>query len=124
VVFHALGLDDIEKIVDIQLKDVRKRLDRERIKLELTPAAIQSLSLDGLDPVYGARPLKRLIQRQVVDNVASLIIAGKLHEGDTARIDVGADDQLFAEPVPAGENSDQPSDDASDDAPVEPDTVE
>ncbi|MBM6988150.1 MAG: ATP-dependent chaperone ClpB [Olsenella umbonata] len=120
VVFHALGLDDIEKIVDIQLKDVRKRLDRERIKLELTPAAIQSLSLDGLDPVYGARPLKRLIQRQVVDNVASLIIAGKLHEGDTARIDVGADDQLFAEPVPAGENSDQPSDDA----PVEPDTVE
>ena len=120
VVFHALGLDDIEKIVDIQLKDVRKRLDRERIKLELTPAAIQSLSLDGLDPVYGARPLKRLIQRQVVDNVASLIIAGKLHEGDTARIDVGADDQLVAEPVPAGENSDQPSDDT----PVEPDTVE
>ena len=120
VVFHALGLDDIEKIVDIQLKDVRKRLDRERIKLELTPAAIQSLSLDGLDPVYGARPLKRLIQRQVVDNVASLIIAGKLHEGDTARIDVGADDQLFAEPVPAGQNSDQPSDDT----PVEPDTVE
>ena len=120
VVFHALGLDDIEKIVDIQLKDVRKRLDRERIKLELTPAAIQSLSLDGLDPVYGARPLKRLIQRQVVDNVASLIIAGKLHEGDTARIDVGADDQLFAEPVSAGDNSDQPSDDT----PVEPDTVE
>ncbi len=81
VVFHALGLDDIEKIVDIQLRDVRERLARERITLELTPAAIQSLSLDGLDPVFGARPLKRLIQRQVVDNVASLIIDGQLHEG-------------------------------------------
>ena len=112
VVFHALGLSDIEKIVDIQLKDVRERLDRDRIKLELTPAATQSLALDGLDPVYGARPLKRLIQRQVVDNVANLIIDGRLHEGDTARIDVGADDQLFAEPV------------AAEDVAVEPDSVE
>ena len=99
VVFHALGLDDIEKIVDIQLRDVRERLARERITLELTPAAIQSLSLDGLDPVFGARPLKRLIQRQVVDNVASLIIDGQLHEGDTVRIDVGADDRMVAERV-------------------------
>ena len=97
--FHALGLDDIEKIVDIQLRDVRERLARERITLELTPAAIQSLSLDGLDPVFGARPLKRLIQRQVVDNVASLIIDGQLHEGDTVRIDVGADDRMVAERV-------------------------
>ena len=99
VVFHALGLDDIEKIVDIQLRDVRERLARERITLELTPAAIQSLSLDGLDPVFGARPLKRLIQRQVVDNVATLIIDGQLHEGDTVRIDVGADDRMVAERV-------------------------
>ena len=99
VVFHALGLDDIERIVDIQLRDVRERLARERITLELTPAAIQSLSLDGLDPVFGARPLKRLIQRQVVDNVASLIIDGQLHEGDTVRIDVGADDRMVAERV-------------------------
>lgn len=96
VVFHALELDDIEKIVDIQLADVRKRLSKERIALELTQAAVQSLALDGLDPVYGARPLKRLIQRQVVDNVANLIIAGDLSEGDTVKVDVGADDRLFA----------------------------
>jgi ATP-dependent Clp protease ATP-binding subunit ClpB len=96
VVFHALGLDDIEKIVDIQLADVRKRLDKERISLELTPEAVQSLALDGLDPVYGARPLKRLIQRQVVDNVANLIIDGKLSEGDTVKVDVGSDDRLYA----------------------------
>ncbi|RVU97156.1 ATP-dependent chaperone ClpB [Coriobacteriales bacterium OH1046] len=99
VVFHSLGLADIEKIVDIQLKDVRARLAKERISLELTPAAVQSLSFDGLDPVYGARPLKRLIQRQVVDNVANLIIEGRLREGDAVRVDVGADDRLFAERV-------------------------
>jgi ATP-dependent Clp protease ATP-binding subunit ClpB len=96
VVFHSLGLGDIEHIVDIQLKDVRERLEKERIELELTPAAVQSLAFDGLDPVYGARPLKRLIQRQVVDDVASLIIAGEAREGDAVLVDVGTDDRLFA----------------------------
>ncbi|MEE0026508.1 MAG: AAA family ATPase, partial [Atopobiaceae bacterium] len=96
VVFHALGLADIERIVDIQLHDVRTRLDKERITLVLSPAAVQSLAFDGLDPVYGARPLKRLIQRQVVDNVANLIIAGEVTEGDTVLVDVGPDDRLFA----------------------------
>ena len=115
VVFHALGLEDIEKIVDIQLHDVRDRLGRDRIQLVLTPAAKQSLALDGLDPVYGARPLKRLIQRQVVDSVANLIIGGELSEGDTVRVDVGPDDRLFAV-----------RDDASshDGEPLEPDSVE
>ena len=123
VVFHALGLSDIEKIVDIQLKDVRERLDRDRIKLELTDAAVQSLALDGLDPVYGARPLKRLIQRQVVDNVANLIIDGKLHEGDTVRINVGSDDQLFAERDDAASDAASPSEPDGEE-PVEPDSVE
>ena len=123
VVFHALGLSDIEKIVDIQLKDVRERLDRDRIKLELADAAVQSLALDGLDPVYGARPLKRLIQRQVVDNVANLIIDGKLHEGDTVRIDVGSDDQLFAERDAAASDAAAPSEPDGEE-PVEPDSVE
>ena len=123
VVFHALGLSDIEKIVDIQHKDVRERLDRDRIKLELADAAVQSLALDGLDPVYGARPLKRLIQRQVVDNVANLIIDGKLHEGDTVRIDVGSDDQLFAERDAAASDAAAPSEPDGEE-PVEPDSVE
>ncbi|MGI6756205.1 MAG: ATP-dependent chaperone ClpB [Atopobiaceae bacterium] len=91
VVFHPLGLDDIEKIVDIQLKDVRARLSRERITLDLTEAAIGSLALDGLDPVFGARPLKRLIQRQVVDKIAGLIISGDVSEGDRVQVDVGPD---------------------------------
>ena len=126
VVFQSLSLADIERIVDIQLKDVRKRLARERITLELSGAAIQSLSLDGLDPVYGARPLKRLIQRQVVDNVAGLIIDGKLHEGDTVRIDVGEGDHLVA--VRDDEKSDSRSVAGSvsdpDGTPVEPDSFE
>ena len=126
VVFQSLSLADIEQIVDIQLKDVRKRLARERITLELSGAAIQSLSLDGLDPVYGARPLKRLIQRQVVDNVAGLIIDGKLHEGDTVRIDMGEGDHLVA--VRDDEKSDNRSVAGSvsdpDGTPVEPDSFE
>ena len=96
VIFQPLGLSDIEKIVDIQLKDVRARLARERMTLELSDAAVQSLALDGLDPVYGARPLKRLIQRRVVDQVANLIIAGELHEGDTVLIDTDDDGNLVA----------------------------
>ncbi|MCR9037230.1 ATP-dependent chaperone ClpB [Tractidigestivibacter montrealensis] len=138
VVFHPLGLSDIEKIVDIQLKDVRARLARERITLELTPEAKQSLAHDGLDPVYGARPLKRLIQRQVVDNVANLIIDGKVGEGDTVKVDVGDDDRLFAarddaaseesrrraaEAV-AAEASAGAAEPATGDEPVEPDSVE
>ena len=120
VVFHALGLDDIEKIVDIQLRDVRARLARERITLELTEAATGLLALDGLDPVYGARPLKRLIQRQVVDNVATLIIDGKLHEGETVCVDVGLDGAtLEARPVPASASAPGTSDN-----PLEPDAVE
>ena len=82
--------------MDIQLKDVRARLARERMTLKLSDAAVQSLALDGLDPVYGARPLKRLIQRRVVDQVANLIIAGELHEGDTVLIDTDDDGNLVA----------------------------
>ena len=99
VVFRPLGLDEIERIVDIQLADVRGRLARDRIELELTPAALQALSLEGLDPVYGARPLKRLIQRQVVDNVANLIIDGRLGEGDAVRVDVDDDNRFVAVPL-------------------------
>ena len=96
VIFQPLGLEDIEHIVDIQLKDVRSRLANERMTLELSEAAKQSLAFDGLDPVYGARPLKRLIQRRVVDQVANLIIAGELHEGDTVLVDTDENGNLVA----------------------------
>ena len=118
VTFRPLGLEDIERIVDIQLADVRKRLAKERIELVLTPHAVESLALDGLDPVYGARPLKRLIQRQVVDNIANAIIAGELGEGDIAKVDVNDNGRFFVEAVSLD------LDDMGEASPVSPDSVE
>ncbi len=91
VVFHPLGMEQIQKIVDLQLADVRERLAKERMTLEITPAAKQMLAVGGLDPVYGARPLKRLVQREVVDAIAGAIIDGEVREGDCVTIDVDAD---------------------------------
>ena len=91
VVFHPLGMAQIEKIVDIQLADVRARLAKERMTLVVSPAAKQALAEGGLDPVYGARPLKRLIQREVVDAIARAIIEGRVREGDEVKIDVDGD---------------------------------
>ena len=69
-----------------------QRLAERKIALELTAAAVERLSLDGFDPVFGARPLKRLIQREVVDRVASALIEGQVREGDTVTIDVIGDE--------------------------------
>ena len=73
----------------LQLEEVRARLAERKIALELTDAAVERLSLDGFDPVFGARPLKRMIQREVVDRVAKALIEGRVHEGDTVTIGVG-----------------------------------
>ncbi len=94
VVFHPLGMEQIEKIVDIQLDDVRERLAKERMTLNISPSAKQMLAVGGLDPVYGARPLKRLIQTEVVDTIATAIIDGTVREGDTIQMDVDADGRL------------------------------
>ena len=91
VVFHPLGMAQIEKIVDIQLADVRARLAKERMTLAITPAAKQMLAVGGLDPVFGARPLKRLVQREVVDAIAVAIIDGTVREGDQVTVDADKD---------------------------------
>ena len=89
VTFHALSLDDIAKIVELQLEEVRERLADRKITLALTDAAVERLSLDGFDPVFGARPLRRMIQREVVDRIAKGLIDGSVHEGETVTIGVG-----------------------------------
>ena len=91
VMFEPLTRKDIEKIVDIQLADVRARLAKERMTLAITPAAKQMLAVGGLDPVFGARPLKRLVQREVVDAIAAAIIDGTVREGDQVTVDVDKD---------------------------------
>ncbi len=91
VTFDALSISDIEPIVELQLADVRKRLEDRRVTLDVTPAATESLAIDGYDPVFGARPLKRLIQREVVDRIAEQVVRGNLLEGDHVLIDVDTD---------------------------------
>ena len=94
VVFHPLGMAQIEKIVDIQLAGVRRRLAKERMTLVISPTAKQMLAVGGLDPVFGARPLKRLIQREVVDAIARAIIDGRVREGDEVTVDVDAENNF------------------------------
>ena len=88
ITFTSLDMEHLEKIVDLQLEKVRERLAERRITLELTPAVLERLSLDGFDPLFGARPLKRLIQHEVVDRVANEMVGGNLQEGDTITIDL------------------------------------
>ncbi len=88
VVFEPLGRDEIRQIVDIQLRQLRARLAERKLTLELTDEARDYLANKGYDPAFGARPLKRLIQREVQDPLAMQLLSGDLHEGDTVRIDV------------------------------------
>jgi len=94
VVFHSLTLDEIAEIVVLQLAQVRARLAERKISLEVTPAATERIALEGFDPVYGARPLKRVIQREVVDRVAKSLIDGSILEGATVIVDLGDNDEL------------------------------
>ncbi|WP_288284266.1 ATP-dependent Clp protease ATP-binding subunit [uncultured Senegalimassilia sp.] len=96
ITFHALSIANMEPIVELQLNDVRKRLADRRVTLDVTPAAMDHLSIDGFDPVYGARPCKRLVQREVVDRIAQKIVEGKLPDRSHVLIDIDetADDYV------------------------------
>ena len=95
VTFRALGLEDIQRIVDIQLKDLQKRLADRKITIELTAEAKKLLAERGYDPVFGARPLKRTIQRMVENPLALEILAGKFKEGDQIVVDLARDRETF-----------------------------
>jgi ATP-dependent Clp protease ATP-binding subunit ClpB len=97
VVFRALTEAELARIVDIQLEGLRRRLAERRITIEVTEGAKQHLARVGYDPVFGARPLKRAIQREVETPLARLIVAGKLIDGGAVRVDV-ADGLLRVEP--------------------------
>jgi ATPases with chaperone activity, ATP-binding subunit len=94
VVFESLSMEQIAQIVDLQLEVVRKRLADRKVALVMKPAAVEHIALDGFDPVYGARPLKRVIQREVVDRVAKAIIDGEVREGSTVTVDLGDDGEI------------------------------
>jgi ATP-dependent Clp protease ATP-binding subunit ClpB len=88
IVFHALAEEHLKKIVEIQLAGLRKRLEERHISIELTDAARTRLVRNGYDPNYGARPLKRAIQREIETPLAKLILNGDVKEGQTVSIDI------------------------------------
>ncbi len=94
LIFHRLTDRHISRIVDIQLEALRRRLAEKKITLRLTERAHAHLAKEGYDPDYGARPLKRLIQRQVADPLAKKILAGELKEGDAVEADLGTGGEL------------------------------
>jgi ATP-dependent Clp protease ATP-binding subunit ClpB len=113
IIFHRLSLDDIKGIVEIQLEVLRARLAERDIKLELTDATRSYLAQQGYDPAYGARPLKRLLQKEIQDRIALGLLKGDFREGDTIGVDEKNLELVFeklgaARPAPFEQTAGQP----------------
>jgi len=106
VEFEPLSREQLAEIVELQLERLRARLAERGLGLELTDAAKEHLAEAGWDPTYGARPLKRALQRLVENALALRLLEGEFAEGDTVRVDVAEGELVFtrspaAEPAPA-----------------------
>jgi ATP-dependent Clp protease ATP-binding subunit ClpB len=95
IFFHALGLEHMKQIIDIQLQGLLKRLEDRKIHVELSDAAKRFIVSEGYDPMYGARPLKRAIQRRILDPLAMRVLEGDFREGDRVTVDVGDNGLVF-----------------------------
>ena len=91
IMFEPLSADDLASIVGLQIASMARRLEDRRLTLDVTDAATEWLGLAGYDPAYGARPLRRLVQREIGDRLAKGILAGAIKDGDTVRVDVNPD---------------------------------
>jgi ATP-dependent Clp protease ATP-binding subunit ClpB len=100
VIFRRLDLEQIKQIVEIQLRGLRQRLAERKITLELSPQAKEYLAGEGFDPVYGARPLKRVIQKALVQPLAMQLLQGRFSEGDTIFVDVENGQLVFTRAAP------------------------
>jgi ATP-dependent Clp protease ATP-binding subunit ClpB len=96
IYFHVLGLEHMTAIVDIQIRGLLRRLAERKIQVELTDGAKQFIVTEGYDPMYGARPLKRTIQRRVLDPLALRVLEGEFREGDRVVVDVGDNGLMFS----------------------------
>ena len=101
VTFHSLGKAQIAQIVDIQVRDLHKRLAERKLTLELTPEAKVQLAERGYDPVFGARPLKRTIQRMIENPLAVQVLAGQFTEGDHIVVEANGETFTFRKETPA-----------------------
>jgi ATP-dependent Clp protease ATP-binding subunit ClpB len=88
IVFHRLTQDLIKGIVELQIKQLEKILAQKELSLEISPAAIEEIAREGYDPVYGARPLKRLIQKKIQDRLALLLLSGEIGPGDKIQLNL------------------------------------
>jgi ATP-dependent Clp protease ATP-binding subunit ClpB len=88
VVFHALSMEELKSIVDIQLARLARRLSDRRLTLEVTDPARDWLASHGYDPIYGARPLRRLIQSAIGDRLARALLSGEIRDGDRVVVDL------------------------------------
>ncbi len=95
IFFHALGREHLKAIVDIQIARLVTRLAERKIQVELTPAAKEAIIAEGYDPVYGARPLKRTLQRRVLDPLAMRVLQGEFTEGDRVTVDAAGGELQF-----------------------------
>lgn len=100
VIFHPLTRQELGNIVDLQVRQVAARLTERRISLQVTDAAREWLANTGYDPAYGARPLRRLVQTEVGDQLARLLLAGKVHDGDTVLVDQTGGEHLELTDMP------------------------
>ncbi len=88
IIFQPLTPGDIKKIVELQIKHLSQRLAAQAIAIKVTPAVADYLARAGYDPVYGARPLRRVIERYILDELSLFIIEGKIKSGDQVTVDV------------------------------------
>ena len=102
IMFKPLTIEEIERIVDLFAEDLNKRLKARRITLSLSKEAREFIARAGYDPVYGARPLKRFIQRELETRIGRAIIAGVINDGSTVAVDV-KNDELVVSHVPEAE---------------------
>jgi ATP-dependent Clp protease ATP-binding subunit ClpB len=91
VVFSTLSTDDLGQIVEITVDRLQRRLQERRLELAVTPAARLWLADNGYDQIYGARPLRRLMQKEIDDRLANALLAGEIHDGDVVRVDLAED---------------------------------
>lgn len=91
IVFEGLSTEELVSIVDIQLEQLQKRLAQRRLTLEVSLPAKKWLSERGFDPLYGARPLRRLLQQSIGDQLAKQLLAGEVHDGDVVPVNVSPD---------------------------------
>jgi ATP-dependent Clp protease ATP-binding subunit ClpB len=101
IIFHSLGVNEIKQIVKIQLGTLSSRLRDRRIELELSDEAVSQIASAGFDPVYGARPLKRQIQAQIMNPLAQSILRGDIHEGQTVRVSYANGEYTFEAATPS-----------------------